>query len=310
MGRKTKGTPINGWLNIDKPQGMTSTQVIGRVRRILNAQKLGHAGTLDPLATGILPIALGEATKTIQFAQDHDKIYRFTIQWGAATNTDDMEGEIIATSPNRPSEAEILALIPQFIGDVQQVPPKFSAIKVNGERAYALSRAGEDVILESRIVSIYDLVLINTTADTAELEMNCGKGTYVRSLARDMGEILGCFGHISSLRRLSVGKFSENNAISLDELELIVQSSDPDRYLMPVETVLDDIPAFALTDPEISRIKNGQSIRLLSRSDADRLSMAGIDEMTGVILAIGDNKPIALLERDGIELHPVRLFNL
>ena len=310
MGRRKKGIPINGWLNIDKPIGMTSTQVIGRVRRITNAQKLGHAGTLDPLATGILPIALGEATKTIQFAQDHDKIYRFTITWGESRNTDDSEGEIISSSDKRPTEQEILDLIPSFIGDVQQTPPKFSAIKINGERAYNLSRAGKDVEMKPRTVSIYDLTLISSTTDTAIMEMECGKGTYVRSIARDMGEILGCFGYISELRRTEVGVFSENNAISLDELEKIMLSSDPDLYVLPVETVLDDIPALALTDDEIERIRHGQNIRLLSRQDVDRLDVAGIDEMTDLILAIGNNKPIALLKKDGIELHPMRLFNL
>ncbi len=310
MSRNKKGIVVNGWVNIDKPQGITSNQVIGRVRRALNAQKLGHAGTLDPLATGVLPIALGEATKTIQFAQDHDKVYRFTITWGEARNTDDSEGEITATSAKRPTAAEITALLPRFTGDIEQTPPKFSAIKVDGERAYDLSRAGEDVELKSRIVSVYDLRLLATTPDTAELELECGKGTYVRSIARDMGQILGCFGYVSALRRLAVGQFSAENAIPLDEFEKLVLSSDPDLYLMPVETVLDDIPALALTDTEISRIKQGQTLRLLSRQDIDRLDMAGIDETTGLILAIGDNKPLALLERNGIELHPVRVFNL
>jgi tRNA pseudouridine55 synthase len=310
MPRRKKGTPIHGWLNIDKPQGMTSTQVIGRVRRILNAQKLGHAGTLDPLATGVLPIALGEATKTIQFAQDHNKVYRFTITWGEARNTDDSEGEVTATSPKRPTAAEITALIPRFIGDIEQTPPKFSAIKVDGERAYALARAGEEVELPSRIVSVYDLCLTGTTPDTAEFEMECGKGTYVRSIARDMGHILGCFGYISALRRLSVGVFTEKNAIPLDAFEKMVQSADPDRCLLPVETVLDDIPALAMTDDEIGRIKQGQTLRLLSRQDMERLDIAGIDAATELILALGDSKPLALLQRNGIELHPVRVFNL
>ena len=310
MGRNKKGIPISGWLNIDKPQGITSNQVIGRVRRALNAQKLGHAGTLDPLATGILPIALGEATKTISFAQDRDKVYSFTIKWGEARNTDDSEGVVTQTSDKRPTVAEITALIPRFIGDIEQTPPQFSAIKIDGERAYDLARAGEDVEMKSRIVSVYDLRLLGTTPDTATLELNCGKGTYVRAIARDMGTILGCFGHVSALRRLAVGQFTEENAIPLDAFEKMVQSADPDHYLLPVETVLDDIPALALTDDEISRIKQGQTLKLLSRQDIDRLDIAGIDETTDLILAIGDNKPLALLEKDGIELHPVRVFNL
>lgn len=310
MGRRKNGLPINGWLNIDKPQGITSNQVLGRVRRALNAQKLGHAGTLDPLATGILPIALGEATKTIQFAQDRNKTYRFTITWGEARNTDDCEGEVTATSASRPTEADILALLPRFIGDIEQTPPKFSAIKVDGERAYTLARAGKEVELESRIVSVYTLKLLSTTKDTAEFEMECGKGTYVRAIARDMGHVFGCFGHVSALRRLAVGDFSEESSISLDEFEKMVLTSDPDRYLLPIETVLDDIPALALTDDEISRIKQGQAIKLLSRQDIGRLDMAGVDETTDLILAIGPNGPLALLTRNGIELHPVRVFNL
>ncbi len=310
MGRNKKGIVVNGWLNIDKPQGLTSTQAIGRIRRILNAKKLGHAGTLDPLATGVLPIALGEATKTIPFAQDRDKVYEFTVTWGEARNTDDGEGEVTQTSDKRPTAEEITALIPQFIGDIEQTPPKFSAIKIDGQRAYDISRAGADVEIKSRIVSIYDLRLTGTTTDTATFEMECGKGTYVRALARDMGLILGCFGYVSSLRRLAVGPFEAESAISLDVFEKMVQSADPDRYLLPVETVLDDIPALALTDDEISRIKQGQSIRLLSRQDIGRLDIAGIDDMTDLILGIGDNKPLALLEKDGIQLHPVRVFNL
>ena len=310
MGRNKKGIPINGWLNIDKPEGLTSTQVIGRVRRALNAQKLGHAGTLDPLATGILPIALGEATKTISFAQDRDKVYSFTITWGEARNTDDREGEITNTSDKRPTIAEITALLPRFIGEIEQTPPQFSAIKIDGERAYDLARSGEQIEMKSRIVSVYDLRLLGTTPDTATLELHCGKGTYVRAIGRDMGLILGCFGHISALRRLAVGQFTTENAIPLDTFEKMAQSSDPDRYLLPVETVLDDIPALALTDDEISRIKQGQTLKLLSRQDIGRLDIAGIDETTGLILAIGDNKPLALLEKDGIELHPVRVFNL
>ena len=310
MARSKKGTPIHGWLNLDKPQGMTSTQAIGRVRRILNAQKLGHAGTLDPLATGILPIALGEATKTIQYAQDHDKVYRFTVQWGEARNTDDCEGVAIATSDKRPSEAEILALLPRFIGDIEQTPPQFSAIKIDGERAYDLARAGEAVDIKSRPVTVYGLKLLKTTPDTAEFELECGKGTYVRSIARDLGQLLGCYGHVTVLRRLAVGNFTENTSISLDAFEKMMQSADPDQVLLPVETVLDDIPALAMTAAEVGRIKQGQTLKFLSRQDIDRFAVAGIDDMTNLILAVGDNKPLALLEKNGIELHPVKVFNL
>jgi tRNA pseudouridine55 synthase len=310
MARNKKGLPINGWLNIDKPIGMTSTQVIGRVRRILNAQKLGHAGTLDPLATGILPIALGEATKTIQYAQDHDKVYLFTVTWGEERNTDDAEGEAVATSETRPTEQQIIASIPRFLGNIMQTPPKFSAIKIDGERAYALARAGEDIEMVARPVTVYALRLLAARPDSADFEMECGKGTYVRSVARDMGQVLGCFGYVSSLRRTAVGSFSENNAISLDALAEMGQSPDPDRFLLPVETVLDDIPALALTDDEIGRIRQGQSVKFISRPDYDRLTATGADDLTETILATGHGKPVALLRKDGVTLHPLRLFNL
>ncbi|MDE1151095.1 MAG: tRNA pseudouridine(55) synthase TruB [Micavibrio sp.] len=310
MARNKKGTPVHGWLNLDKPLGMTSTQAVGRVRRILNAQKLGHAGTLDPLATGILPIALGEATKTIPFAQDRDKVYRFTVKWGEATNTDDCEGTVISTSDQRPTPEAITALLPRFIGTISQIPPQFSAIKIDGERAYDLARAGEIVEIKAREVTVYALKLLKTAENEAEFELECGKGTYVRSIARDLGQILGCFGHVTVLRRLAVGNFTETDAISLDAFEKMMQSAAPDQVLMPVETVLDDIPALAMTASEVSRIKQGQTLKFISRQDVDRLSVAGIDEETNLVLAVGDSKPLALLEKNGIELHPVKVFNL
>ena len=310
MSRNKKGTPIHGWLNLDKPVGLTSTQALGKVRRILNAQKLGHAGTLDPLATGILPIALGEATKTIQYAQDRDKVYTFTVKWGAATNTDDCEGEIIATSDKRPSADDIKKLIPRFIGNIDQIPPQFSAIKIDGQRAYDLARDGEVVDIQSRRVTVYALALLNTTTDSADFRLHCGKGTYVRAIARDMGQIFGCFGHVIALRRNAVGSFTEEGSISLDELEKIMQNSTPDQVLLPVETALDDIPALAMTAEEISRIRQGQTLKFLSRQDFDRFSAAGIDENTGVILALSDNGPVALLQKEGPVLHPVKVFNL
>jgi tRNA pseudouridine55 synthase len=310
MARKKKGTPVHGWVNLDKPLGMTSTQAIGRIRRFTDAQKLGHAGTLDPLATGILPIALGEATKTIPFVQDSDKVYRFTVAWGAATTTDDREGDVIASSDKRPTVEEIKAILPRFMGEIEQVPPQFSAIKIDGQRAYDLARKGEEVEIKSRLIEVYGLTLLNTAADSADFELACSKGTYVRSIARDMGQILGCFGHVSALRRLAVGNFTEENAISLDEFEKMVQNSAPDQVLMPVETALDDIPALAMTASEITRIRQGQTIKLLSRQDFDRLSAAGITEEDDLVLATGDNQPVALLERDGAALYPVKVFNL
>ncbi len=310
MGRSKKGTPLHGWVILDKPLGLTSTQAIGRIRRATNAQKLGHAGTLDPLATGILPIALGEATKTIPFVQDSDKVYRFTVAWGSATTTDDREGKVIASSAQRPARADIEAVMPRFIGEIEQVPPQFSAIRIEGQRAYDLARAGESVDIKPRLVSVYGLTLLGMDADSATFELECSKGTYVRSIARDMGEILGCFGHVSALRRLAVGHFTEEMAISLDEFEKIVQNSAPDQVLLPVETALDDIPALAMTAAEITRIRQGQSLKFLSRQDHDRFASAGIDENCDLVLAVGDNQPVALLEKDGAALYPVKVFNI
>lgn len=310
MARKKKGTPLHGWVNLDKPLGLTSTQAIGRIRRLTDAQKLGHAGTLDPLATGILPIALGEATKTIPFVQDSDKVYQFTVAWGSATTTDDREGKVIAQSDARPSRKQIEALLPQFIGEIEQTPPQFSAIKIDGERAYDLARAGQQVEIKSRTVVVYALTLLGMDNDSATFELECSKGTYVRSIARDMGQILGCFGHVSVLRRLAVGNFTEETAISLDEFEKMVQNSTPDQVLLPVETALDDIPALAMTAAEITRIRQGQSLKFLSRQDHDRFAAAGIDENSDLVLATGDSQPVALLEKDGVALYPVKVFNL
>jgi tRNA pseudouridine55 synthase len=310
MARNKKGIAINGWLNLDKPKGITSTQAIGRVRRILNAQKLGHAGTLDPLATGILPIALGEATKTIPFAQDADKVYHFTVTWGEERSTDDCEGSVTATSPNRPTVDHIRALLPQFTGRILQTPPQFSAIKIDGERAYDLARSGETVAIQPREVDVHDLSLVHADDHTAGFSLSCGKGTYVRSIARDMGRILGCYGHVSALRRLAVGYFTEDTAISLDEFEKMMQSAPPDQVLLPVETVLDDIPALAMTEAEVRRIKQGQFLSLISRQDADRLSAAGVHMDTDLILGMGDHGPVALLQREGAQLRPVKVFNL
>ncbi len=302
--------PVHGVLLLDKPLGLSSNDALQKAKWLLRAEKAGHTGTLDPLATGVLPIAFGEATKTIPFAQDADKVYRFTVKWGTATTTDDAEGEAIQTSDNRPAAADITALLPRFTGNIEQIPPQFSAIKVDGERAYDLAREGQQLNLQPRAVTVYGFHAVNINKDEAEFELNCSKGTYVRSIARDMGQILGCFGHVTALRRLAVGNFTEETAISLDALEKLVQSAAPDQVLLPVETVLDDIPALAMTAEEVSRIRQGQTIRFLSRQDIDRFVVAGIDEMTDLVLAIGLNKPVALLEKQGIELHPVKVFNL
>ncbi len=222
MARRKKGNRVNGWLILDKPLEMTSTQAVGKIRWLYQAQKAGHAGTLDPLATGILPIALGEATKTVSFAVDGQKAYRFTVRWGVETTTDDTEGAAVRTSEYRPALGEIEALLPQFAGEIMQTPPAFSAIKIDGQRAYDLAREGEDVILEPRPVFI-DLLRIVDTPDeaTTVFEAECGKGTYVRAIARDLGRKLGCFGHVISLRRTRVGPFDDASSITLAQLEAL-----------------------------------------------------------------------------------------
>lgn len=347
MGRSKKGHKINGWINLDKPQGLTSTQALGKVRWLLNAQKAGHAGTLDPLATGVLPIALGEATKTIAYVQGAVKTYSFTVQWGSATNTDDSEGEAIATSDTRPTEAQIKALLPKFTGEIEQIPPQFSAIKINGERAYDLARDGETVEIKSRIVWIESLILLTchperakrakgseakessrnlsapSTTDyqssaqdddfvnSSDFTVTCGKGTYVRSIARDMGQTLGCYGHITALRRETVGTFSTKDAISLDFLEKMDDSSDRLEAVLPLQTVLDDIPALALQEKEAAALRNGQRLAFTSKPDFDRLEDAGLGtQETLEVLALFQGTPVALLEVKGPHAKPLRVFNM
>lgn len=311
MGKRKKGNPVNGWVCLDKPEGMTSTQAVGRVRWLLNAQKAGHAGTLDPLASGILPIALGEATKTVPYVQDASKVYHFTAIWGEARTTDDREGDVTDTSDIRPTMDEVNAILPDFTGEINQTPPRFSAIKINGERAYDLARDGQDFEIKSRTVMIHDIRLVHHTDTESGFEVHCGKGTYVRALARDMALKLGTYAYVGHLRRLSVGPFSEENAIPLDEFEKMVQSAPLEDCVLPVETALDDIPALELTVDEANRLKNGQSVRLLTRQDQKRLIIAGFDTaQTAVALATVSGAPVALVTMDGPELKPVRVLNL
>ncbi|UEM20966.1 tRNA pseudouridine(55) synthase TruB [Skermanella mucosa] len=313
MARKRKGVPVHGWLVIDKPAGMTSTQVMSRVRRLLNAEKAGHGGTLDPIATGVLPVAFGEATKTVAYAMDGAKTYRFRLRWGEQTTTDDLEGSVIATSPKRPSEDEIEAALEAFQGEISQVPPQFSAIKVDGERAYDLAREGETVVLAPRIVRIDGFHLIGLPdADHADFEVECGKGTYMRSLARDLALALGTVGHITRLRRLNVGSFTLENAISLDDLAAMEHGAAVERLLLPIETALDDIPAFALTEAEAHRLRLGQTVALLRRQDRERLEGLDYDPSGdgAVVLAVSGGKPVALARVEGAEIRPVRVLNL
>src|SRR5688572_31985554 len=261
MARRKKGNPVHGWLVLDKPLGVTSTRAVGILKRLYFAQKVGHAGTLDPLASGILPIAFGEATKTVSFAVDGEKVYRFTVRWGAETATDDAEGEVTATGSGRPTVADFEALLPQFTGEILQVPPQFSAIKVDGERAYALARDGEEVVLEARPVVIDELRLIDVPdADTAMFEARCGKGTYVRAIARDMGRVLGCRGHVIGLRRTRVGPFAEEASVDLAEIEDAAEAGeDLSSFLQPVEVALGDILEVNVSPSDAANLAQGRS---------------------------------------------------
>jgi tRNA pseudouridine55 synthase len=308
MARRRKGRDLNGWLVIDKPAGMTSTDVLNRVRRLLDARKAGHGGTLDPLATGVLPLAFGEATKTVAWAMEGDKTYRFTVRWGQATETDDAESAVVAESAARPDEAAIRTAAEKLVGEIQQVPPAYSAIKVDGQRAYDLARDGETVELSARPVRIDKLDLISLDdADHATFECDCGKGAYMRSLARDLGELLGCHGHISMLRRLSVGPFDADSAIPLDRLEQNAQIADAAELLLPVETALDDIPALALTDQEASRLRQGQAVSMLARSNLNRIRDL---ENGDTLCAMSGDRLVAIARFEAGEVKPVRVLNL
>jgi tRNA pseudouridine55 synthase len=305
MGRRKKGSPVHGWLVLDKPQNMTSTQAVGIVRRVFNAQKAGHSGTLDPLATGILPIALGEATKTVSFAVDGEKAYRFTVRWGAETETDDTEGAISNTSDQRPDRASIEALLPQFHGEIMQVPPAYSAIKVDGARAYDLARDGETVVLNARPVFIDSLKLVDMPdAATSVFEARCGKGTYVRALARDMGRLLGCYGHVIALRRTQVGPFDEAIAVAMDDLKAASDANDAEqllRFLQPVEAALADLPELLVSQSDAASLARGQTVLIRGR-DAPILSGPAYATSKGRLIALGELAKGAL--------HPTRVFNL
>jgi tRNA pseudouridine55 synthase len=252
---------VSGWLVLNKPYDMSSTEAVGKVRWLFSAKKAGHAGTLDPLATGILPIALGEATKTVPNVQDGTKIYRFTVLWGASTTTDDAEGSVLETSEHRASEAELLAVLPRFSGTITQVPPIFSAIKVDGERAYDLARAGEPVELAARQVTIETLTLLRHGEAQSEFEVTCQKGTYVRSLARDIAEALGTRGHVVVLHRAAVGAFSDDRAVTIAELEA-VDPAERDAFLRPISSALDAIPEIRLDPTQLTAIRHGNPVLL------------------------------------------------
>jgi len=319
---KRQRNQINGWIVLDKPLGLSSTQALGKARWLLNADKAGHGGTLDPLASGLLPLAFGEATKTIQWAMDGVKTYRFSVQWGAETSTDDLEGEIISTSYYFINESEnnilprnmdyaamqhdLAAILPGFLGAVQQTPPAYSAIKVDGERAYDLARAGETVTLAARTVRIDSLTVIDWPSPSqTTFEVICGKGTYVRSLARDMGRALGWLGHVVMLRRLAVGPFREQDMISLEKLDEMVHRPTSENslapFLRPIETVLDGIPALAVMDPDAQRLRQGQQVLLRGTEGSAEAE---------VVLVTHDGKPLGLCSIANGALKPKRLFNL
>jgi tRNA pseudouridine55 synthase len=308
MARKRRGQPIHGWLVLDKPLGMSSSQAVGAVRRLMDAAKAGHGGTLDPLATGVLPIALGEATKTVAWAMAGRKTYRFTVRWGEARDTDDTEGKVTATSAMRPSRAAIEAALPGFVGTMSQRPPAYSALKVAGERAYDLAREGAAVTLAPRLVDIHGLRLLAVDDDDhAEFEAVVGKGTYIRALARDLGTSLGSLAHIGALRRLTVGRFREEDAISLENLAALGHSAPASGHLLPIETALDDIPALALSEEEAHRLRCGQSVTPLRPDDRARIEQLG-DGTT--VRATTGGKLVAVAEIAAGALKPVRVLNL
>jgi tRNA pseudouridine55 synthase len=294
---------VHGWVVLDKPVGMSSTHAVSVVKRLFQAKRAGHAGTLDPLASGVLPIALGEATKTVPFVMEGRKVYRFTVRWGEERDTDDAEGRITASAPERPSAAAVAALLPRFVGQIAQVPPRFSAVKIDGERAYDLARDGEAVDIAPRQVEIHHLELTETPdPDHATLLAECGKGTYVRALARDMGRALGCLGHVAGLRRTAVGPFGEDVAVSLDALQRLRSGEAIERAaLLPVEAGVAALPALQVSSSDAGRLARGQAVLLRGR-DAP--------VMGGWVSVSSGGALIALAQVEKGELRPRRIFNL
>ena len=309
MARKKKGDIVDGWVCLDKPFEMGSTEAVSRIRRLFNAQKAGHAGTLDPLASGILPIALGEATKTVPMMMEAQKVYRFTINWGVSTDSVDREGEIIGRSDVRPSVEAVKAALPAFVGEIDQTPPRFSAIKVDGARAYDLARDGVEFELQSRRVTIYSAEVSDAPdADHVELTIRTGKGVYVRSLARDLAVVLGAEGHVSALRRELVGPFSTENAVTLDSLEEMVHRGAASEGLLAVATALDDIPELAVNEQDAFSLRQGRPIVLLPRQ-VETLK----DRLTGgsrTVSAFQGQTLVALCQLRAGRLEPDRVFNL
>ncbi|MGA0923078.1 MAG: tRNA pseudouridine(55) synthase TruB [Rhodobacteraceae bacterium] len=301
MGRKRKGRNISGWLVVDKPAGITSTAVVNKVRWALDAQKAGHAGTLDPEATGVLAVALGEATKTVPYITDALKAYEFTVRLGQATNTDDAEGQVIAQADDRPTDSQITDALAGFLGDIMQVPPQFSAVKIDGQRAYKLAREGEDLALAARPLWVEELLLIDRpNPDHAVLSMTCGKGGYVRSVARDLGQKLGCYGHVLQLRRIWSGPFDATDGLTLDQIDKLARTPELETHLLPLETGLADLPMVTCTPQGAARLRNGNPGMVVAHDiDYGEECWASFE---GQPLAVGRFK--------AGELHPSRVFNL
>ena len=293
--RKPKGRPVSGWIILDKPVDFGSTEAVSKIKWLFNAQKAGHAGTLDPLASGMLPIALGDATKTVPYVMDGRKIYEFTVTWGEERSTDDLEGEVTQSSDLRPTQAQILELLPRYTGVIEQIPPQFSAIKIAGERAYDLAREGETVEIPAREVEIFRLTLLGSPDEnTACFEVECGKGTYVRALARDFGRDLGCYGHISELRRTFVAPFAEDAMVPLASLTALEAVEDRDErlaaldaFIMPTGEALSALPHIAITDDQAHRLKMGNPIILRGR-DAPVAEPEAYATVRGRLIAIGE----------------------
>jgi tRNA pseudouridine55 synthase len=301
MARKRRGNLINGWVILDKPYSLGSTPSVGRIRRLFSAQKAGHAGTLDPLATGVLPIALGEATKTVSFLMDAKKTYEFTLTFGENTDTLDKEGKVTAVSEVRPTKEAVKAQLKNFIGIINQVPPRYSAIKINGKRSYELARSGDSVEIKSRQISVENFKLIGHDENSATFMVICGKGTYIRSLARDLALGLNTCGHVTMLRRTSVGPFNLNHSFSLDELENLCHRGQVLKALRPVETALDDIPVLAITELEATELKHGRAI-------VNKLT--GNAKYPDRILAMLNNNAVAICSTTEGYHKPKRVFNL
>lgn len=302
--------PINGWLALDKPFGITSNEALGKLKRVFSPQKVGHAGTLDPRASGLLPVAFGEATKTVPFVMDGRKVYRFEVTWGAETDTDDTEGEVIATSEIRPGADAIAAVLAEFTGTIMQVPPKFSAIKIAGERAYDLARDGAEVVLEARPIDVHRLDLVDCPdEDRAVFEAECGKGTYVRALARDLGQRLGTRGHVTELRRLLVGPFGEQDLVKLDEILAMAEELEEgagvealvNEFVLPVREAMDELVEIPVSLDDAAKIRKGMAVLLRGRE-------APLN--SDVAFASHANVPVAIGSIDKGRFQPTRVFHL